>query len=69
MLKQIFLYSTPTDSLIADLDGDEIQDLAIGRWPVRTTSDLNTIINKTSDYSSNTPSTALMVAEHTAPNQ
>jgi len=63
------IFFTPTDSLIADLDGDEIQDLAIGRWPVRTTSDLNTIINKTADYSSNTQSTALMIAEHTAANQ
>jgi hypothetical protein len=61
------IFFTPTDSLIADLDGDEIQDLAMGRWPVRTIADLNTIINKTSDYSSNIQSTALMVAEQTAP--
>ena len=63
------IFYTPTDSLIADLDGDEIQDLSIGRWPVRSIDDLGAIINKTSTFSSTSTSSALLVAEHTDPSK
>lgn len=40
----------PSDSLLADLDGDRVQDLAIGRFPVRTLDELSAIIDKTLAY-------------------
>jgi hypothetical protein len=42
---------TPADGLLADLDSDGISDLAIGRWPVRTLGDLQSIVSKTLDWS------------------
>ena len=40
----------PVDPLFADLDGNKVPDLAIGRFPVRTVAELNMIVNKTLDY-------------------
>jgi len=37
----------PADSLLADLDGDGVQDLALGRFPVRTLEELDTLLAKT----------------------
>ena len=37
----------PADGLYADLDGDEVPDLAIGRFPVRTAADLEAMLDKT----------------------
>ncbi|NIP37544.1 MAG: hypothetical protein GWO07_03070 [Candidatus Dadabacteria bacterium] len=31
----------PSDSVLADIDGDKIQDVAIGRFPVRTDTELD----------------------------
>ncbi len=44
---------TPSDNVYADLNNDQIPDLAIGRWPVRTLTDLSTIIKKTRDWQTN----------------
>lgn len=44
---------TPSDNVFADLNDDQIPDLAIGRWPVRTQDDLSTIIKKTNDWQAN----------------
>ena len=56
---------TPCDGcLVADENG--IPELAIGRWPVRTTEGLETIINKTLAWSESGQSsthTALMIAD------
>lgn len=41
---------TPSDGLLADLDGDGVADKAIGRWPVRTLDDLESIVYKTLDW-------------------
>ena len=41
---------SPVDPLYADTDGDNIPDLAIGRFPVRTATDLALIIQKTFAY-------------------
>lgn len=38
---------TPSDGLLADLDGDGISDKALGRWPVRSLADLAAIVDKT----------------------
>jgi len=40
---------TPSDALLADLDGDGVGDKAIGRWPVRSETDLAVIVQKTLD--------------------
>lgn len=40
----------PVDSLAADVTGDGIQDLAIGRFPVRTAAELDQMIGRTLDY-------------------
>jgi hypothetical protein len=40
----------PVDPLYADVDGDEVPDLALGRLPVRTAAELDTVIAKTLDF-------------------
>ncbi|MDH3281349.1 MAG: C25 family cysteine peptidase, partial [Gammaproteobacteria bacterium] len=40
----------PVDPLYADTDGDQVPDLAIGRFPVRTSQELATLVNKTLAY-------------------
>jgi hypothetical protein len=40
----------PVDPLYADVNGDNVPDLAIGRFPVRTTGELKMMINKTLAY-------------------
>jgi hypothetical protein len=40
----------PSDPMYADLDGDNAPDLAIGRFPVRSTAQLDLMINKTLAY-------------------
>jgi hypothetical protein len=40
----------PVDPLYADVDGNNVPDLAIGRFPVRTSAELNLMINKTLAY-------------------
>ncbi len=42
----------PSDSVLADVDGDKVQDVAIGRFPVRTDTELASIIEKTLHYPS-----------------
>ena len=42
-----FIPHTPSDALLADLDGDGLSDKAIGRWPVRSRDDLQAIVDKT----------------------
>jgi peptidase C25-like protein len=43
---------SPADSLFADVDGDDVPDLAIGRLPVRTSAELSAVIGKTLAYPS-----------------
>ncbi|MFK7958151.1 MAG: C25 family cysteine peptidase, partial [Lysobacterales bacterium] len=40
----------PLDALYADIDGDQVPDVALGRFPVRTVQELNFMINKTVQY-------------------
>ena len=42
----------PSDAVYADTDSDGKPNVAIGRWPVRTTAELNAIIAKTLNYQS-----------------
>lgn len=41
---------TPTDNTYADIDDDNIPDMAIGRWPVRSIEDLEKVIKKSNDW-------------------
>jgi hypothetical protein len=41
----------PADPLLADVDGDGVPDLALGRLPVRTPAELDTVVTKTLAYS------------------
>ncbi|MBV6395470.1 MAG: hypothetical protein HFACDABA_01046 [Anaerolineales bacterium] len=43
---------TPADALYADTDGDNAPNLALGRFPVRTRTELQTLIQKTLAYAS-----------------
>ena len=46
--------SIPADPLYADVNGDNVPDLAIGRFPVRSTAELTMMINKTLAYANKT---------------
>jgi len=40
----------PSDPSLADIDGDSVPDVPIGRWPVRSAAELNAVITKTQQY-------------------
>jgi hypothetical protein len=44
----------PADSLFGDLDGDGVQDVAVGRLPVRTVAELEILVDKTLAYGAKT---------------
>ena len=45
-VRKNFVYA-PTDALLVDMNDDGLPNKAVGRWPVRTESDLRNIVNKT----------------------
>jgi len=53
----------PSDALLADLDGDKVQDVSIGRFPVRTSDELAVIIEKTLTYPLINNNNAVFVAD------
>jgi hypothetical protein len=56
----------PVDPLYADVNGDNVPDVAIGRLPVRTSADLSLIIGKILAYGSKSyGSTALFASDKT----
>jgi hypothetical protein len=56
----------PADGVYADLNDDGYQDVALGRWPVRTSSELATVVAKTLAYpTANHDGTALLVSDRT----
>lgn len=58
----------PADGVHGDLDGDDIPELAIGRFPVRTLAELAAAIDKTLAYSSAPHAArALLVADRADP--
>jgi hypothetical protein len=40
----------PADPLLGDVDGDDVADLAVGRWPVRTRAEADLLVAKTLTY-------------------
>lgn len=57
----------PADNVFADLDGDNLPDMAIGRWPVRSVTDLQAIIAKSQAWQTKRKNTnnqnALLIAQ------
>jgi hypothetical protein len=54
----------PTDPLFAEVDGDSVPDLAIGRLPVRTLGELDVLLAKMEDYAGKDyGQTAVMAAD------
>lgn len=45
-----FSGETISDSRLADTDGDSRPDLAVGRWPVRTTEEVESLVQRTIQY-------------------
>jgi len=63
---------TPSDALLADLDGDGVSDKAIGRWPARTARGLEVMVAKTLDWESSAGGprdarTSVWVTDHQDP--
>lgn len=56
----------PADGLLADLDGDGVADLAIGRLPVRSSADLKAVIAKSIAYAPVSPSAVFAADEKSA---
>lgn len=56
---------SPADSLLADLDGDGLQDLALGRLPARTRGELQLLLDKTLRYPA-TPAGAVFAADRSS---
>jgi len=44
------IHHSPSDGLMTDLDGDGLSDKAVGRWPVRSLTDLEVMVQKTLDW-------------------
>ncbi|MGV8042272.1 MAG: C25 family cysteine peptidase [Thermoanaerobaculaceae bacterium] len=54
----------PVDPLYGDLDGDQIPEIAVGRWPVRTVEELDAVIAKSLRFADrNDPPWALLAAD------
>lgn len=43
----------PVDALYGDIDGNNVPDLPIGRWPVRSQADAAVLVDKTLNYTRN----------------
>lgn len=58
------IFFAPADPLLADVNGDRVPDVAIGRFPVRTVAELDALIAKTLDYAAKDYGrTAVMAAD------
>lgn len=41
-----FIHFSPVDAAFGDLDGDRVPDLPVGRWPVRTAAEMDSVVEK-----------------------
>lgn len=48
-----FVRHTPSDGLLADVTGNGVADIPLGRWPVRTLDDLQATVQKAIDWDMN----------------
>jgi hypothetical protein len=61
------LLETASDDWLADLNGDGVADLAVGRLPVRNAATMNALVAKIIDYENMTPDptrAAMLVADN-----
>ncbi|GAB4488888.1 MAG: hypothetical protein OHK006_19870 [Thermodesulfovibrionales bacterium] len=54
----------PSDSSLADLDGDQVPDMAIGRLPVLTAEELRTVLGKIVAYEKGEARAVMMIADN-----
>lgn len=58
------VHFAPVDPLFTDIDGDGLPDLPIGRLPVRTSTELEEVVDKTLDYAAKSyPRSAMFAAD------
>ncbi len=58
------VHFAPVDPLYGDVDDDGVPDVAVGRWPVRTTTELEAILERTLRYADiDYPQTAVFAAD------
>ena len=58
-----FIYYTPTDLPYVDLNNDEVPDIAVGRWAVRSLEELHKVIINTIDFSNNKVRSLLKISD------
>ena len=56
------LMETASDAAIADINGDGVEDLAIGRLPVRTAQEVSRMVSKIIDYEKASASDTMLLA-------
>lgn len=56
----------PIDPAYADVDGDGVPDVALGRFPARTTDELTTMIAKTLAYANQVSTNSVLLVSDTA---
>ena len=56
----------PVDPLYGDLDGDQVPDIAVGRWPVRTLEELDAVIAKSLAFAARTDTPWALLAADSA---
>lgn len=54
----------PSDNLFADVDGDHVPEMAIGRLPVLTAQELQNIVNKIISFESNTNNRVILLSDN-----
>lgn len=57
-------FITPSDNLFADMDGDHLPDIAIGRLPVLTSEELGSVIKKIITYEATAGNRVIMLADN-----
>jgi len=57
------VWHAPLDPAYADLDGDGVPDVALGRLPVRTPQELALLITKTTAYAAAPPASAVLASD------
>jgi len=63
------VHHAPLDHRFADLDGDDSPELAVGRLPVRTEAELESLIGRILDYPSQAEPSVLFAAERANPGE
>jgi hypothetical protein len=57
-----FVAFAPVDSAYGDLDGDGVPEVAVGRWPVRTASELEAVVAKSLAFEARRDTATILLA-------